>query len=98
MITKDPDSLEFDCIIVSPDETLYQGKAIKLQVPGTIQELAILPDHTPIYAELIKGSVTITPSSGQITKFSIESGVLRFRSNKASIVTGFGGKSSQLSK
>ena len=79
----------FDVVIVTPDEVVFEGRAKKIMAPGTMQEIAILPDHTPLYAELIKGDVTVTAEDGQIKTVPIEGGVIRVKGNRASIVTNY---------
>jgi F-type H+-transporting ATPase subunit epsilon len=78
-----------DVIIVSPDATVLETSAQKVLVPGTIQELAILPNHTPLYAELVKGVVKIENEAGKVQEIDIESGIIRVRRNKVSIILGF---------
>lgn len=80
---------DFDVIIVSPDEILLETKATKLMVPGTEQEMAILPDHTPLYAEVAKGDVLVTMANGKERSIPVESGIMRVKQNKASIIIGF---------
>ena len=89
MVKKDPDSTIFNCVIVSPDKTLFEGSVTKVTVPGIKQQLAILPDHTPIYAQLAQGTITTHQENSDSESFKIEGGVVRFRSNQATIITGF---------
>lgn len=80
---------EFSLIIVSPDETMYEGVVRRVLVPGTLQELAILPDHTPLYTVLTEGVVAIDAVDGSTQEVTIDGGVLRARSNSVTIITGF---------
>lgn len=82
-------SSEFNIVIVSPDKVVFEGKATRVTVPGTEQELAILPDHTPLYAELKKGEVVINLTGGKTETVPITSGVMRVKQNKVSIILGF---------
>lgn len=86
-INPEPDS--FNLIIVSPDETVLETTAKKIIVPGSIQELAILPNHTPLYSELIKGTIKIELTNGKTQEIDIDSGIIRVRRNKVSIILGF---------
>jgi len=79
----------FHLVVVSPDKTLIETEASKVIVPGIMQELAILPDHTPLYSELIKGVIHITTTAGKVKEIDIESGILRVRQNHCSIILGF---------
>lgn len=76
-------------LIVSPDEVIYEGAVKRLFVPGRYGELAILPDHTPLYAQLLKGQIRYTPESGSEQQYPIEAGILRVKQNHVTIIVGF---------
>lgn len=86
-----PDSVssQFDLLIVSPDNTVLETQATKIFVPGSIQELAILPHHTPLYAELVKGTIKVETIDGKHQEIDIEGGIIRVRNNRVSIILGF---------
>jgi F-type H+-transporting ATPase subunit epsilon len=81
---------KFSLTIVSPEELVLQVEATKVLVPGIIQELAILPNHTPLYSDLIKGTVKVFLVNGKTKEVDIEGGILRVRQNQVSIILGFG--------
>jgi F-type H+-transporting ATPase subunit epsilon len=78
-----------DLVVVTPDETLFEGQVVRVIAPGILQEIAILPNHTPIYAELTKGALIIYQPNKPITTLQIEGGITRVRNNKVSIIVGF---------
>ena len=80
---------QFSLIVVSPDEVLFEGPATRLMAPGISQELAVLPDHTPLYSQLKAGQLTIFPVSGSQLTVPIDGGILRVKQNQASVITGF---------
>jgi F-type H+-transporting ATPase subunit epsilon len=79
----------FFLLIVSPDQTLYEGKVEKILVPGLTQELAILPHHTPLYAQLVKGDINIESGSRGSKTIAIEGGIIRVKQDQVSILVGF---------
>lgn len=79
----------FSLIVVTPEKILFEGQIVKLISPGIFQEIAILPNHTPLYAQLIKGELTIHPKEGPRQSIPIEGGILRVKRNQASIIVGF---------
>ncbi len=83
------DQTNFQVVIVSPDTLVLETTATKVIVPGVIQELAILPNHTPLYSELIKGTVKIFTEHEGTKEIDIDSGIIRVRRNKVSIILGF---------
>ena len=80
----------FSLTIVSPEELVLQTEATKMLVPGIMQELAILPNHTPLYSDLLKGTVKVFLKNGKTKEIDIEGGILRVRQNQVSIILGFG--------
>lgn len=82
-------ALTMNCAIVSPDKLLFEGSIIKAIIPGFRQVLAILPDHTPLYTQLVAGDIIITSTNQQTKTFPIESGIARVRANTLTIITGF---------
>ena len=85
----DPSLPLLNVIIVSPDTTVLEITATKVLVPGSLQELAILPNHTPLYSELLKGVVRIETADHKHQEIDIEGGIIRVRQNRVSIILGF---------
>jgi len=83
------DQAYFDLIIVSPDATVFEGPVIKLIAPGYNQDIAILPNHTPLYAQLNQGELLITAPDGYQKNIPIDGGIIRVKLNRASIIVGF---------
>ena len=82
-------SENFTLAIVTPDKVIFEGIAKRLIAPGIEQHLAVLPDHTPIFAELTEGEIEIIKDDNQSETIPVESGVLRFKANRATIIMGF---------
>jgi F-type H+-transporting ATPase subunit epsilon len=89
MIQHDLPATILNCTIVSPDLVIFEGEITQVFVPGINQELAILPDHTPLYAQLQPGTVKLINKENRPQEFNIDSGVVRVRNNHVTIVTGF---------
>jgi F-type H+-transporting ATPase subunit epsilon len=79
---------KFQLLIVTPDKTLFEGESTRVIAPGIFQEIAVLPDHTPLYAQLIKGDIKVKTGNDEQT-FPVESGIIRVKQNRVSIVLGF---------
>ncbi len=84
-----PVNNQFHLTIVSPDNLIFEDDVKKLIAPGSTQDIAILPDHTPLYSDLVKGEIEITLLNDQIQKISIEGGIIRVKLNIVSIIIGF---------
>lgn len=81
-------NVDFDLVIVTPDKVLFESKAKRVMLPGYFQELAILPDHTPLYSELINGEVVVE-TENETRKFPVDTGIVRVKQNKVTVVVGF---------
>lgn len=80
----------FDLLIVSPEKVVFEAPVTKIIVPGITQELAILPHHTPLYAQLLSGNVIIFQSTEKSPQsIPIDGGILRVKLNRASILIGY---------
>lgn len=83
------DLATFKLVVVSPDKVIFEGLSTRLMAPGISQELAILPDHTPLYSQLKPGSLTVYLPSGATRTLPLEGGILRVKQNEVSVVIGF---------
>jgi F-type H+-transporting ATPase subunit epsilon len=87
-----PQADSFNLIIVTPDETIYEGKATRLLAPGYLEEFAVLPNHTPFYAEIKPGKLKYIAEGSSEKTIDVESGIVRVKSNQASVLLGFADK------
>lgn len=72
--------------IVTPDETLYEGKVTLIEVPGSKGRFQVLQYHAPIISTLNKGRIRVEESGGDPQYYDIEGGVLEVQRNKAIIL------------
>lgn len=78
-----------DVLIVDPNKVIYEGKALRVFAPGKIDEIALLPEHTPLYSELLTGTIIVEEVAGKKIEQKIESGVVRIKNNSLKIIVGF---------
>ena len=88
MPDKEPNE-KFHLTIVDPDKVIFEDDVKRVIAPGSLQDIAILPDHTPLYSQLVKGNVEITSTNDQTQKVPIEGGIIRVRRNVVSVIIGF---------
>ena len=67
--------------IISPTETIFDGKVKQVIFPGEIGLFEVLPKHAPIISSLIKGDITCLTASGEEKKFSVASGFVEVNAN-----------------
>lgn len=70
--------------IVSPENTVYDGAAESVFVPGTLGQFEILTDHAPIISTLEKGELSYKTSEGLKT-ISIEGGFISVKQNEVKV-------------
>jgi F-type H+-transporting ATPase subunit epsilon len=64
-----------DVQIITPDKSLYDGKADLVTVPGTSGSIGILNNHAPLVSSLSKGEVKIVLDNKE-EFFKIDGGVV----------------------
>ncbi len=74
--------------IVTPDQSIYNGEAELVRVPGVQGSFEILNNHAPIISALGKGSVSLVASTDDKAEFSyeIESGIVEVKNNKVNVL------------
>ncbi|MDC3180619.1 ATP synthase F1 subunit epsilon [Gammaproteobacteria bacterium] len=72
-------------LIVSPEDTLYNGTAISISAPGVNGEFMIYPQHCPLLSTLTEGTITINISDTDAEFIYLESGTISVRNNHIKI-------------
>ena len=72
--------------IITPDQSLLEGDASAVTVPGIDGSLGILNNHAPLITALKKGAVKVTSDDGQENLFEIRGGVAEILNNKLIIL------------
>ncbi len=68
--------------VLSPKQTIFEGEAISLFLPGDLAEFEILDYHAPIVSLLRTGNVLVDG----VRKIPIERGMLTFDRNECIIL------------
>lgn len=72
--------------VIDPNKLVFEGEADYVVAPGPQGSLGILPGHTPMFAELVKGDVYIAGKNEQL--LNIEAGILKVRADTVTILIG----------
>lgn len=70
--------------VISPEATLFEGKASSLTAPAFDGEVGILENHAPMVTTLGKGTLTIGDGA---SRFAVEGGFLQVVDNTVRVVT-----------
>ena len=74
-----------DVQIITPDKSLYDGKADLVTVPGTSGSIGILNNHAPLVSPLKKGDVKVILNEKE-EFFQINGGVIEVSKNKVVVL------------
>jgi F-type H+-transporting ATPase subunit epsilon len=67
--------------ITKPDNSLYDGEAKLVQLPGTGGLFEILDNHAPIISSLGKGTLRLIDTDDHEQTFDIRGGVVKGQQN-----------------
>jgi F-type H+-transporting ATPase subunit epsilon len=73
-------------LIATVSETLFNGSAESMVVPGTGGEMTILANHEPIITTLKPGTLKIKIHGGEVKEFPVTRGVLEVANSTANIL------------
>ena len=74
-----------DLQIITPDTTLYDGKADMVVVPGTDGLIGILDNHAPLVSALTSGSIKVKLDDSE-KMFEVSGGVVEVLKNKVIVL------------
>ena len=74
-----------DVQIITPDKSLYDGKADLVTVPGASGSIGILNNHAPLVSSLKKGDVKVILNEKE-EFFQINGGVVEVSKNKVVVL------------
>ena len=76
----------FPLKIISLKETLFDGRAVSVNLPSSEGELTILKDHLPLITALKRGKIKVKDENDQEHLFEIQKGFLEVNPNKVTIL------------
>ena len=71
--------------ILTSEETLFEGSAQAVFLPGVRGPFEVLPRHAPLVSLLEEGSVRLRLSGGEERSFTIPGGVARVFNNRIAL-------------
>jgi F-type H+-transporting ATPase subunit epsilon len=70
-----------DIKVISPSESLFEGKVSHVTFPGELGSFAVFPMHAPIISSLKKGDIVCFPENKQEVTIHIESGFVEIKND-----------------
>ena len=72
--------------IASPSGEVFSGEAKSVQLPGSLGQMTILPNHAAILSTLNKGKISVTNEIDKVTDFEIDSGFIENSNDTLTII------------
>ena len=72
--------------LISPEATVFEGRASQVIVPAWDGQLGVLPDHAPIIVLLGGGELRIDAEGGQ-QQFDVAGGFMQVVDNRVTILS-----------
>jgi F-type H+-transporting ATPase subunit epsilon len=79
--------MAFQCVIVTPEQQVLDGKVKQAIVPAHDGLQGILTDRAPLLVKLGLGALTIDPVEGGRRVFFVDGGVAQMKDNVLTIAT-----------
>jgi F-type H+-transporting ATPase subunit epsilon len=73
--------------VISPEETLYDGEVVLVQLPGSMGSFEILHNHAPIIARIDAGKLKVIDESRNKFYLQVNSGVVEVKNNVIVVLT-----------
>jgi F-type H+-transporting ATPase subunit epsilon len=75
--------------VIDPNRVVFEGDTEYILAPGRRGVLGILPNHTPMFAELVMGDLYLAKPNEQV--LPIDSGIMKVRGDDVVILIGLNG-------
>lgn len=72
--------------IAKVGESLFEGEALSLNIPGTEGDMTILPNHTPLIASLRSGTIYLTDAEKKNHTFEIQKGLVEISNSEVIVL------------
>jgi F-type H+-transporting ATPase subunit epsilon len=73
------------CNIISQDRIVYQGDALRVDLPGADGEMGILPNHAPLLTLLQFGVINVQTINGNL-HFTVAGGVVEVQPDEINVL------------
>ncbi len=67
--------------IITPEKTIFNGKVILVQFPGSSGSFEVLKNHAPLVASLKQGKIKVKDADNKITFIEINGGTVQVEDN-----------------
>jgi F-type H+-transporting ATPase subunit epsilon len=72
--------------IISPEKLMFAGDILIVKLPGALGSFEIMENHAPIISTLTQGKIKVKDTSGAITYFDINGGLIEASNNEIKVL------------
>jgi len=76
----------FQLSILTPEQSLFEGRVEYVQVPGAAGYLGVLAHHAALITELAQGALTVRKADGQTERWDVSGGFFEVSNNQATVL------------
>ncbi len=73
--------------VLSPQEFIYEGEVVLIQLPGSMGSFEVLQNHAPLIARIDKGKIKIIDEGRNKFYLDVNPGIVEVKDNKIVILT-----------
>jgi len=73
--------------VLSPDEFIYEGEVVLVQLPGSMGSFEILHNHAPLIARIDKGKIKIIDEGRNKFYLEVNPGIVEVKDNNIVVLT-----------
>jgi len=73
--------------VISPENYIYEGEVVLVQLPGSMGSFEILNNHAPLIARIDKGKMKVIDESRNKFYLEVNSGVVEVKDNTIVVLT-----------
>jgi F-type H+-transporting ATPase subunit epsilon len=73
--------------VLSPEEFIYEGEVVLVQLPGSMGSFEILHNHAPLIARIDKGKIKIIDEGRNKFYLEVNPGIVEVKDNNIVVLT-----------
>ncbi len=73
--------------VLSPEEFIYEGDVVLVQLPGSMGSFEILHNHAPLIARIDKGKIKIIDEGRNKFYLEVNQGIVEVKDNHIVVLT-----------
>jgi len=76
----------FRLMVLTPEQTVYEGEVEYVEVPGSEGYLGVLANHAALVTGMTAGRLTVRNAAGVTEMFTVDGGFFEVSGNRATVL------------